>query len=93
MTVPGFLILAAVAIIGALIVIELAQLPGRIARDRGHPQADAINALGWLGLVTAGPGWVVAMVWAFTRPGPLVAAEAVQPPEAVKSEAKPDASQ
>ena len=70
--------------------MELAQLPGRIARERGHPQADAIHALGWLGLVTAGPGWVVAMVWAFTRPGPLVAAEA---PEAAKIEAKPEASE
>jgi len=90
MTVTGFVILALVAIIGALIVVELAQLPGRIARDRGHPQADAINVLGWLGLVTAGPGWVVAMVWAFTRPGLLAPAEA---PRAAKAEVRPDAAQ
>ena len=75
MTTPGFLILALVAIIAALVFVELAQLPGRKARERGHPQADAINVLGWLGLVTAGPGWVVAMVWAFTRPGILVSTQ------------------
>ena len=78
MTLPGFVILTVLAIIAAAIFVELAQLPGKKAREREHPQADAINVLGWLGLVTAGPGWIVAMVWAYTRPGPLMTAEALR---------------
>ena len=73
MTLPSFLILILLAAIVSVVVLELAALPGRKARERGHPQADAINVLGWIGLVTGGPGWVVAFVWAFTKPGPLAA--------------------
>ena len=36
--------------IGALVFIEIAGMPGRNARARHHPSADAINLLGWLGL-------------------------------------------
>lgn len=49
--------------------IALARWPGRVARDRGHPQADAITVCGWLGLLlTAGLAWIVAMVWAHMSP-------------------------
>ena len=44
-----------------------ASLPGKIARRRGHPQADAVNAAGWIGLVT-GVLWPLAFVWAFFQP-------------------------
>ncbi len=53
------------AILGA--VIALAMLPGRIARDREHPYADAIRVAGWLGMLT-GAGWMIAMVWAYAKP-------------------------
>jgi len=49
---------------GALILV--AKLPGKIAQQRGHPQADAINVAGWVGLPT-GILWAVALVWAFVR--------------------------
>ena len=52
-----------------LLAAWLGGLPGRIARSRDHPQAEAINACGWLGLITLGVPWIVAMVWAFVRPG------------------------
>ena len=59
--------------IGAALV--LAGLPGRIARDRKHPQAEAITVCGWLGLLT-GVVWIVALVWAYTVPsGNAVAPE------------------
>ncbi len=47
--------------------IVLAKLPGKIAHDRGHPQAEAINVAGWLGALAMGVFWPLAMVWAFTR--------------------------
>lgn len=57
-------ILIAVVIIA---VVKLGPLPGNIAKKRGHPQADAINVLGWIGVITLGVSWLIALVWAFTR--------------------------
>ena len=68
MTKVGFFILFIVVTIGVLIFIELAGMPGRDARKRGHPDAEAISLLGWLGLPLGGMGWLVAMVWARYRP-------------------------
>jgi len=48
--------------------IVLAMLPGRIAAQREHPQAEAINVAGWLGALAMGIFWPLALVWAFTRP-------------------------
>ena len=46
------------------IFVVLAQLPGKTATERGHPQADAINVASWLGLLfTGGIVWILAMVW------------------------------
>ena len=48
------------------LVVKLGPLPGHIARRRGHPQAEAIMVLGWIGIVTLGLAWPFALVWAFT---------------------------
>lgn len=50
------------------LVVVLGSLPGKIARDRGHPQADAIYVLGWIGIITLGMAWLIALVWAYTKP-------------------------
>jgi hypothetical protein len=56
----------------AVVFVALAQLPGKTARERNHPQADAIEIASWLGLLlTMGVVWVLAMVWA--RMTPIVA--------------------
>src|SRR5271154_7349710 len=39
-------------------------LPGRIAIARKHPDADAINLMGWLGFLAVVP-WIQAFMWAF----------------------------
>lgn len=52
------------------ILALLGGLPGRISRQRQHPQADAINVMGWLGLLTGGVLWVVALIWAYFIPKP-----------------------
>ncbi len=59
-------VLLAVVII---IVVKLGPIPGNIAKKRGHPQADAIGALGWIGVITLGLAWPFALVWAYTRSG------------------------
>jgi len=50
------------------IVVMLGPVPGNVAQGRGHPQADAIRALGWIGIITLGPAWLAALVWAYTKP-------------------------
>ncbi len=46
----------------------LAMLPGKIAKDRKHPQAEAINVGGWLGALLGGVLWPIFLIWAFTKP-------------------------
>lgn len=48
--------------------VIIGRIPGRIAREAAHPQAEAINLLGWFGLAAGGLGWVVALVWSKTDP-------------------------
>ncbi len=62
-------------------VIYLARWPGQIARERGHPQADAIAIAGWMGLIT-GVFWPLAMIWAFMCPVATQEAQAADSAEA-----------
>ncbi len=50
------------------LVVLLGNMPSEIARKRNHPQTAAITALGWIGLITMGIGWFVAIVWAYYKP-------------------------
>jgi hypothetical protein len=42
--------------------------PGKIAQQRNHPQADAINVCGWWGAITMGILSPLAFIWAYTNP-------------------------
>ncbi len=68
MPMGSFITLVVLGTIGALIYIGLGGMPGRTARERGHPQADAISLLGWIGLLLGILPWLVAMVWARMQP-------------------------
>jgi hypothetical protein len=54
------------ALVGAFLVLAVLVLglPGRIAIARKHPDADAINIMGWLGFLAVVP-WMQAFMWAF----------------------------
>jgi|WetSurMetagenome_2_1015567.scaffolds.fasta_scaffold16652_6 hypothetical protein len=39
-------------------------LPGRIALARRHPEAEAVNLMGWVGFLAIVP-WIQALIWAF----------------------------
>jgi hypothetical protein len=45
-------------------IVVIGSIPGKIARRRGHPWPDAVNAASWIGLAT-GVFWPVAFIWAF----------------------------
>jgi len=84
----SFVILVVIITIAALIYIELASMPGKTARERGHPQADAISTLGWIGLLLGIAPWLIAMVWARTQPLQATAAT----PEKTRNEDDQEAS-
>ncbi len=68
MSIVGFTILVLLILIGIWIFVKLAAMPGQTATERGHPQAEAINVLGWVGLLLGVAPWLVALVWAYTKP-------------------------
>jgi hypothetical protein len=65
-----FTIVVMILLVGVVIVIVamLGMWPGKTARKRGHPQADAINVASWVGVITLGLLWPLALIWAYTRP-------------------------
>ena len=55
----------AVIVFAALgLAVFVLGLPGRIAIARNHPEADAVNLMGWVGFVAIVP-WIQALIWAF----------------------------
>jgi hypothetical protein len=60
--------------------------PGKIARERNHPQAEAVAVCGWWGVITMGLLLPVALIWAYTKPGAVSAqrGDALDPDEAAR---------
>jgi hypothetical protein len=66
-----YLALAVLLILVAAVVViwvVLGMMPGRIARDRNHPHADAISVCGWWGVLTLGLLLPLAYIWAYSNP-------------------------
>ncbi|MEP1931354.1 MAG: DUF3302 domain-containing protein [Hoeflea sp.] len=61
-------VLAVLLLAGIAALVFLAMLPGRIAKSRDHPQAEAITIGGWIGLIFGGVFWPVVLIWAFLKP-------------------------
>ena len=62
------------------LIVMLGSLPKKIALKRNHPQADAINAASWIGLLLLGTGWPIAFVWAHLRSGAIGSGETSSSP-------------
>ena len=61
----GLIVFSVIVIVVGIIKVH--ELPGEIARRRGHPQADAIRICSLLGLIIF-PFWMFALLWAYTVP-------------------------
>ena len=61
MTFMGLFVIVATGLATAIFVLGL---PGRIAIARHHPDADAVNLMGWIGFLAVVP-WIQALIWAF----------------------------
>jgi len=73
----ALLIIVILVVVACVAAAVLGALPGKIARTRSHPQADAIAVCGWLGLLTLGILWPAALIWAYTQPLSLAATSEV----------------
>ena len=49
---------------GIALAVFVGGYPGKVARAKNHPQADAINYMGWFGLISFGVLWIAALIWA-----------------------------
>jgi len=77
----AFVVFAVLFAVMVAIIVVLGGLPGKIAARRGHPQAKAVAAAGWISLFTVFTLWPLAFIWAFFQPKPNAAA--------AKGEARP----
>jgi hypothetical protein len=59
-----FLVLAVAGIGATAAIVLIAGLPGRIAVERKHPEAEAVKLMGYIGFLPVLP-WVQAFIWAF----------------------------
>jgi Protein of unknown function (DUF3302) len=64
----AFVVFAVLFAVVVVIVVVLGVLPGKIAARRGHPQAKAVAAAGWISLFTVFTLWPLAFIWAFFQP-------------------------
>ena len=47
------------------IVVALGMMPGRIARRRGHPWAEAVTVGSWATLIFGFVFWPLVLIWAY----------------------------
>ena len=62
-----YITFATLIVLGAAFLVALVfilGLPGRIAIARKHPDAEAVNIMGWAGFLAIVP-WMQAFIWAF----------------------------
>ena len=59
-----FATLALAGVCFVVILVFFMGLPGRIAIARKHPEAEAVNIMGWSGFLAVVP-WIQAFIWAF----------------------------
>jgi len=64
----AFVVFAVLIAVAVIAIVSLGQLPGRLARKWGHPQAAAVRVAGWIGIATGGLLWPLALIWAFITP-------------------------
>ncbi|HXI71374.1 MAG TPA: DUF3302 domain-containing protein [Verrucomicrobiae bacterium] len=75
-----FLVLLVCVMTGLFFLVWLAGLPGRIAIARKHPDAEAVQIMGYAGFLAAVP-WIQAFIWAF-KPTDIVDIRRFPPQEA-----------
>ena len=63
--IAALILLLLIASLACVLFVFLGGLPGRVARDRNHPDVEAIRIGGWTTLIMAGFGWPFVLMWAY----------------------------
>ena len=91
----AWVVLVVMIVTVLVIVAVLGLMPGKVARKREHPQAEAINVASWLALIFGFAAWPFVLVWAYMRPlaqpirpGDLEARVDYEAPQAERETAK-----
>jgi hypothetical protein len=61
----AWIVFVIVVAIVVAIFVALGMMPGRIARKRGHPWAEAVTVGGWATLVFGFALWPLVLIWAY----------------------------
>lgn len=61
----AWIVLIVLIICTITVVLFLAALPGRIARERDHPWVKAVTVAGWVSVFFGLALWPFALVWAY----------------------------
>ena len=64
----ALIVLTVIIASGVFVFVLLGTMPGKIAKQRNHPRAEAIAIGSWLGLCLGGVFWAFFLVWAFMEP-------------------------
>jgi len=59
-----FAVILMCVVIFLIVLVLVLSLPGKIAIARDHPDADAVDLMGWLGFLGVVP-WIQAFIWSF----------------------------
>ena len=59
----AWIVVLVLAITAIAVIVVLGSLPGKIARQRNHPYAQAVTVAGWIGLFFI-VFWPIALIWA-----------------------------
>lgn len=61
----ALIILITIACTGVGVFVYLAMWPGKVAKQRGHAQAEAIQVGSWVTLIAGGIFWPLVVIWAY----------------------------
>jgi membrane-bound acyltransferase YfiQ involved in biofilm formation len=61
----AWIVLIVLVVCTIAVVCIAGALPGRIARSRAHPWAQAVTVAGWITLFFGFALWPVALIWAY----------------------------
>jgi hypothetical protein len=64
--IAAIVILILLAVIAIAVFAFLGSWPGRVAKQRGHDYAEAIQVGGWATLVLGAVFWPLVLMWAYT---------------------------
>ena len=64
----AWLVLLVIIASFVVVFVVLGMLPAKIARQRQHPQLQAISVASWLALICGFAAWPFVLVWSYLRP-------------------------